>query len=99
MSTLSKMASWQPRCWMTQKLPGITRYMLLDILRRDGRIAVEERVVTLDELRDADEVWLSSSTRDIVPVIAVDDHPVADGNVGDVWLAAQTLYSAHKFEF
>jgi D-alanine transaminase len=82
-----------------QKLPGITRYMLLDILRRDGSIAVEERVVTLDELRNADEVWLSSSTRDIVPVIAVDDHPVADGNVGDVWLAAQTLYSAHKFEY
>jgi D-alanine transaminase len=83
----------------TQKLPGITRYMLLDILRRDGRIGVQERVVTLAELRDADEVWLSSSTRDIVPVIAVDDHPVADGKVGDVWLAAQTLYSAHKFEF
>ena len=82
-----------------QKLPGITRYMLLDILRRDGRIAVDERVVTLDELRNADEVWLSSSTRDIVPVVAVDDHPVADGQVGDVWLAAQTLYSAHKFEF
>ena len=82
-----------------QKLPGITRYMLLDILRRDGRIAIEERVVTLDELRAADEVWLSSSTRDIVPVVAVDDRPVADGNIGDVWLAAQTLYSAHKFEF
>jgi D-alanine transaminase len=82
-----------------QKLPGITRHMLLDILRRDGRIAVEERVVTLDELRAADEVWLSSSTRDIVPVVAVDDHPVAGGNVGDVWLAAQTLYSAHKFEY
>ncbi len=82
-----------------QKLPGITRYMLLDMLRRDGSIAVEERVVTLDELRAADEVWLSSSTRDIVPVVAVDDHPVADGSIGDVWLAAQTLYSARKFEF
>ncbi len=82
-----------------QKLPGITRYMLLDILRRDGGIDIEERVVTLHELRAADEVWLSSSTRDIVPVVAVDGHPVADGKVGDVWLAAQTLYSAHKFDF
>jgi D-alanine transaminase len=82
-----------------QKLPGISRYMLLDILRSDGHIPVEERVVTLNELRQADEVWLSSSTRDIVPVIAVDDHPVADGKAGDVWLAAQTLYSARKFEF
>jgi D-alanine transaminase len=82
-----------------QKLPGITRYMLLEILRRDGSITVEERVVTLDELRNADEVWLSSSTRDIVPVIAIDGRPVGTGNIGDVWLAAQTLYSAHKFEF
>jgi D-alanine transaminase len=82
-----------------QKLPGITRYMLLDILRRDGSIAVEERIVTLNELRAADEVWLSSSTRDIVPVVVVDGHPVGDGGIGDVWLAAQTLYSAHKFEF
>ena len=82
-----------------QKRPGITRYMLLDILRRDGSIAVVERIVTMEELRTADEVWLSSSSKDIVPVIAVDGHPVADGRIGDVWLAAQTLYSAHKFEF
>ena len=82
-----------------QKLPGITRYMLLEILRRDGSIPVEERIVTLDEMRMADEVWLSSSTRDIVPVVAVDGAPVGDGSVGDVWLAAQTLYCAHKFDF
>ena len=82
-----------------QKLPGITRHMLLAILREDGSIPVEERVITLDELRAADEVWLSSSSKDIVPVVAIDGHPVADGKIGDVWLAAQTLYSAHKFDF
>ena len=73
--------------------------MLLAILRDDGSIPVEERVVTLDELRSADEVWLSSSSKDIVPVIAIDNRPVADGTIGDVWLAAQTLYSTHKFDF
>lgn len=82
-----------------QKLPGVTRRILLDILRRDGSIPVEERVVTLEELRTADEVWLTSSSKEIVPVIAVDDVPVANGEIGDVWLAAQTLYSAHKFDF
>ncbi|MEZ5502885.1 MAG: aminotransferase class IV [Halioglobus sp.] len=82
-----------------QKLPGITRFMLLDILGRDGRIAVEERVVTLDELRAADEVWLSSSSKDLVPVVEVDGQAVGDGRPGDVWLAAQTLYSAHKFDY
>ncbi len=82
-----------------QKLPGITRLMVLEILRRDGSIPVEERVVTLDELRDADEVWITSSTKEIAPVVQVDGLPVGNGAIGDVWLAAQGLYSAHKFEF
>jgi D-alanine transaminase len=80
-----------------QKLPGITRLMLLEILRRDGSIPVQERAVKLEELEDADEVWISSSSKDIV--VEIDGKPVADGDVGDVWLAAQTLYSAHKFDF
>lgn len=82
-----------------QKLPGITRLMLLEILRRDGSIAVQERVVTLSELQNADEVWISSSSKEIAPVIEIDGKAVGDGSVGDVWLAAQTLYSAHKFDF
>jgi len=82
-----------------QKLPGITRYMLLEILQRDGSLQLEERIVSLQELLLADEVWLSSSSKNIVPVVAIDDQPVGDGNVGDVWLAAQTLYCAHKFDF
>jgi D-alanine transaminase len=82
-----------------QKLPGITRLMLLEILRKDGSIAVQERVVKLDELERADEVWISSSSKEIAPVIGIDGKPVGDGVVGDTWLAAQTLYSAHKFDF
>jgi D-alanine transaminase len=82
-----------------QKLPGITRLILLEILRRDGSIPVQERAVKLEELEDADEVWISSSSKDIAPVVEIDGKQVADGDVGDVWLAAQTLYSAHKFDF
>lgn len=82
-----------------QKLPGITRLMLLDILRKHGSIPVHERVVTLDELLNADEVWISSSSKEIAPVIAIDGKPVGDGQVGDVWLAAQTLYTQHKFDY
>jgi len=82
-----------------QKLPGITRLMLLEILRRDGSIPIEERVISMRELKQADEVWLTSSSKEIAPVVEVDGKPVGDGKVGDVWLAAQTLYSAHKFDF
>ena len=55
-----------------QILPGITRLILLDVLRQQSSIPVEERVVTMDELRNADEVWLSSSSKEVVPVIEVE---------------------------
>ena len=82
-----------------QKLPGITRLMLLDILRKDGSIPVEERVVMLDELDSEDEVWITSSSKEIAPVTEIDGKAVGNGEVGDVWLAAQTLYTAQKFDY
>jgi D-alanine transaminase len=82
-----------------QKLPGITRLMLLDILLRDGSIPVQERVVKREELASADEVWISSSSKELAPVVEIDGEPVGDGQVGDIWLAAQRLYTAHKFDY
>ena len=82
-----------------QILPGITRYILLDLLRKDGSIPVEERTVTRDEVFDADEVWVSSSSKEIVPVIEVDGKTIKDGQIGDVWLAAQTIYSNGKLNY
>ena len=82
-----------------QKLPGITRLMLLDILRKDSSIPVEERKISRAQLLDADEVWITSSSKEIAPVVVIDGKPVGDGQVGDVWLAAQTLFSTHKFDY
>ena len=82
-----------------QILAGITRQLLIRILRADGSLNIEERPVTLEELRDADEVWISSSTKEIAPVVAVDGTPVGDGVAGKVWERAQTLFSNHKFDY
>ena len=82
-----------------QILPGITRYMLLDVLRKDGSIPVEERVVTKDEVFDADEVWLTSSSKEVAPVIKLDGKPVGDGEIGDVWEKAAKLLSSAKFNY
>lgn len=82
-----------------QILPGITRFMLLDILAKDGTIKVEERVVTMDEVFSADEVWVTSSSKEIAAVTEVDGKPVGNGQVGDVWQTAQTLYSAGKHNY
>jgi D-alanine transaminase len=53
----------------------------------------------MQEVADADEVWITSSSREIAPVIAVDSVPVGDGQVGDIWLAAQSLFSANRFNY
>ncbi len=82
-----------------QILPGITRHIALALLRRDGTVPVAERVVTMDEVHHADEVWISSSSKELVPVVEIDGRPVGDGRPGGVWEHAQSLYSAGKFEF
>ncbi len=82
-----------------QILPGITRFMLLDILDKHSDIKVEQRIVKMDELFAADEVWLTSSSKEIAPVVQIDGKPVGDGEIGDLWLAAQTLYSAYKADY
>ena len=82
-----------------QILPGITRLLLIKILRAEGSLTIEERPVTLDELRSADEVWISSSTKEIAPVVLVDGEPVGNGQVGDTWERAQALFSEHKYDY
>ena len=82
-----------------QKLPGITRQLLLDILRRHSSLVVEERTVTREEVENADEVWLTSSSKEIAPVVAIDGQPVGSGDIGDAWLEAQGLFSEHKFAY
>ncbi|MBL4911482.1 MAG: aminotransferase class IV [Alteromonadaceae bacterium] len=80
-------------------LAGVTRKLMLDILRKDGSIPVEERIVTLVEAQNADEIWISSSSKEIAPITILDDKPIGDGHVGAVWQQAATLYSEHKFDY
>lgn len=62
-------------------LPGVTRGLILELAHNAG-IAVEERAIALDELKSADEVWISSSTRELMPVVEIDGVKVADGMPG-----------------
>ncbi len=82
-----------------QILPGITRLLLLEILQADGSIPAEERIVTLDELRHADEIWITSSTKEVAPVVMMDGAPVGDGEPGEIWERAQTLFSEYKYDY
>ncbi|HCH69595.1 MAG TPA: D-alanine aminotransferase [Colwellia sp.] len=82
-----------------QILPGITRQLLIDILAKECSIPLEERIITLEEVNAADEIWITSSTKEIVPVTQLDNKKVGDGNVGAIWLKAATLYAINKFSY
>ncbi len=82
-----------------QVLPGVTRLMLLDMLRKDGSVPVEERVVTMEEARQADEIWLTSSTKEVAPVVQLDGKPVGSGEAGPVWAIAHRLFTDKKFDY
>jgi 4-amino-4-deoxychorismate lyase len=62
-------------------LAGITRAVLLDLAPTLG-LKVLEGVFTAEDLATADEAFLSSSTRELMPVVEVDGAPIADGHPG-----------------
>ncbi|MEJ2134095.1 MAG: aminotransferase class IV [Desulfofustis sp.] len=63
-------------------LAGITRDVLLDIMKPHFRL--ELRPVFREELLKADEVFMASSTKEVVPVVQVDDQAIGDRRVGPV---------------
>lgn len=82
-----------------QLLPGITRLILIDVLKKYTDITVIERTITLEELYGADEVWITSSSKEIAPVTQVDDKIIGKGDIGDVWLAAETVFAQHRYDY
>ncbi|MGO2365110.1 MAG: aminotransferase class IV [Pseudoalteromonas sp.] len=82
-----------------QILPGITRWLILNILHSFSDFKVQERIVTKDELLDADEIWITSATKEVGPVTQVNGKLVADGKPGKVWQQVQSLFTKHKFDY
>ncbi len=72
-------------------LSGITRERVLEVATREG-LAVEEGPVDETLLKEADEIWLSSSTRHLVPVIRLNGEPVGLGAPGPVWHTLMQAY-------
>ncbi|MEH7484686.1 D-amino-acid transaminase [Neobacillus drentensis] len=72
-------------------LKGITKDVILQICTSNN-IVVEERIFTLDELASADEVFLSSTTSEVMPIIEVDGKEVAEGIPGPVTRRLQEAF-------
>ena len=78
-----------------QILPGIT-YDAAFELARGGGLAVEVRPISRDEVLAADEMWLSSSTKEVLAVTTVDGKSFAGGSPGPVFRRMRELFQASK---
>ncbi|MEM9706689.1 MAG: D-amino-acid transaminase [Pseudomonadota bacterium] len=72
-------------------LGGITRQTTLD-RARELQIPIEERAFTLAEAHEAQEVFITSATNIVTPVVRIDDHIVGDGAPGPVALRLREAY-------
>lgn len=64
-------------------LPGITRDAVFDIARDQG-ISVSEEVFTPERLLEADEVFLTGTAAEVVPVCSIDGHQIGQGHPGQI---------------
>ena len=78
-----------------QMLTGITRDLILEIAALKD-IEADEGSITTEELFGADEVWITSSTKEILPVIRIDDKIVGEGKPGLMWQTMISHYAEYK---
>jgi D-alanine transaminase len=76
-------------------LLGIT-YDLLVKLAADGGVKLDVRQIAEAELRDADEIWLTSSTKEVLAVTRLDAKPVGSGKPGPLFRRVHALYQDYK---
>ncbi len=72
-------------------LPGVTRRIISELTAGEG-LQIVERDLTVAALRSADEVFLTSSVAEIVPVTRLDDRPIGGGRPGKITVAMQRRY-------
>ena len=72
-------------------LSSITRFALIGILK-NNQISIEEKDLTLDEVYKSKEAFIASSTRDIIPVISIENNIIGDGNIGIATKKIMELY-------
>ena len=76
-------------------LPGITYDVVLEILRANA-IVHEVRPVAESELRSAEEIWVTSSSREVLAITTLDGKPVGGGKPGPVGERVHALYQQYK---
>lgn len=78
-------------------LAGITRDLIVE-LAHANHMPCEETDIDAQQLAGADEVWLSSSSREILPVTRLNHRPIGDGRPGPVWQKMYTMFQDYKIK-
>jgi D-alanine transaminase len=76
-------------------LPGITYDVVVELAQANG-LPLEAREVEENEVRAADELWLTSSSKEVLAVVSLDGASVGDGRPGPVFARMYQLYQEFK---
>jgi D-alanine transaminase len=76
-------------------LPGITYDLILELAAANG-IPLEVGQFTESRIRHADELWLTSSTKEVLPITVLDGKPVGTGKPGALFWKMHALYQEYK---
>ncbi len=79
-------------------LSGITRDLIVEILMHND-LPIVEGSISESKLLSAGEIWVTSSTWEIVPVVELDDKLVGNGRPGPLWKQANKLYQGFKNDY
>lgn len=76
-------------------LSGITYELMIELARKN-KMPLEVRRVHRREVRKADELWITSSTKEVVPIVRLDDKPIGDGKPGPMFKKMRQLFEEYK---
>lgn len=74
-------------------LAGVTRRLVLDLARKHG-LPVEEQAISVEEFRQADEIFLTGTTVEVLPVVRVDGAAIKGGRPGPLTVRLSEWFTA-----
>ena len=76
-------------------LPGVTRDLVIELAEANN-LSLNLAPIAERELSTADEIWLTSSTKEVLPITRLNDEPVGAGVPGPVWQRISDLFQDYK---
>lgn len=76
-------------------LPGITYELMIELAEKNN-MPLEMRRVSRRLVKSADELWIMSSTKEVVPIVNLDDKPIGSGEPGPIFKQMHQLFQDYK---